>query len=373
MKKLVTILFCAVAGVGLASNYYVGDVAGMTNALTIATSGDTVWLSNGTYNAVEGAGMEAYYFAVIPDGVTMRSISGNRDDVVLDGAPESVGAGYGMVRMDSDSWLRDITVVNGAAYIASYGGGGTYGGNVSNCVISNCEADQYGAGACTSVLYNCLLSGNKGYIYGGAAAFCKLYDCEITGNSTASDIPGAGIASSEAWRCTISGNSAGLSAGVIESDCYNCLIISNTATSQGGGAGWSTLYNCTLAFNQSSDGGIYTSTVVNCISFGSTNSDVDVTDSFSCGAGFSGEGSITSAPLFIAPTNGNFRLSLSSPCINTGANDAWTESSTDLDGNPRVSDGRVDMGCYESSRSFFIGSSIKAIRASSIHAIAGKP
>ncbi len=37
----------------------------------------------------------------------------------------------------------------------------------------------------------------------------------------------------------------------------------------------------------------------------------------------------------------------SSPCINTGYNDAKGMARTDLDGNPRIVDGVVDMGAYE--------------------------
>jgi hypothetical protein len=47
---------------------------------------------------------------------------------------------------------------------------------------------------------------------------------------------------------------------------------------------------------------------------------------------------------------GNYRLAQSSPCRNTGLNDAsWMTGGVDLDGNPRIypPGGTVDMGCYE--------------------------
>jgi hypothetical protein len=44
--------------------------------------------------------------------------------------------------------------------------------------------------------------------------------------------------------------------------------------------------------------------------------------------------------------SGNLRLLPDSPCINAGNNDLVV-GSTDLDGNPRIFNGTVDMGAYE--------------------------
>ena len=50
-------------------------------------------------------------------------------------------------------------------------------------------------------------------------------------------------------------------------------------------------------------------------------------------------------PLFVG--SDNYHLTASSPCINKGLNGAPSISTTDKDGNPRITGGTVDMGAYE--------------------------
>ncbi len=59
-----------------------------------------------------------------------------------------------------------------------------------------------------------------------------------------------------------------------------------------------------------------------------------------------GSGNITNDPQFVNAATSNFHLKATSPCIDRG-NNAYVQGTTDLDGNPRVMYGVVDIGAYE--------------------------
>jgi hypothetical protein len=62
-----------------------------------------------------------------------------------------------------------------------------------------------------------------------------------------------------------------------------------------------------------------------------------------------GLGNIVEDPRFVDQTNANYRLAPISPCIDSGLNQEWMDGATDLDGNSRIHNWRVDIGAYEST------------------------
>ena len=155
------------------------------------------------------------------------------------------------------------------------------------------------------------------------------------------------------------------------SKCHvrNCLITDNSSESKGGGIyrdGEGVFENCTIAGNSASyrGGGVYLrngGTNINSIIYYNTAPDGfnnwyhDNGDGghyiYCCtiplftGCTFVNE--LTNEPAFVDMDGDDFRLSGFSPCIDAGTNMAWMTTAKDLDGNSRIHDGTVDMGCYE--------------------------
>jgi hypothetical protein len=258
-------------------------------------------------------------------------------------------------------YVRCVFLTNGAALI---------GFTLTNGAVSTSS----GAGVCadnyplsllptTATVSNCVLIGNSAYALGGAAYGVTLNGCVLTANSARS---GGGASSCTLINCTLSNNSAtgngsdpgfssGSGGGAYQCSLYNCLIVGNSAF-HGGGASGSSLNNCTIVSNTAaSSGGAYADkavTLTNCILFynSATNG-----PNYLPGPSFShccttplpaGPGNFTNEPVFLNPAAGDFHLQTNSPCINAGINSA-VSSTTDLDGNPRIAGGTVDIGAYE--------------------------
>jgi hypothetical protein len=279
-------------------------------------------------------------------------------------------------------------------------GGGDYGGVLYNCILMNNGAlnlfngSSLGGGAYGATLSNCSLLNNYVGGFGGGAAYCTLNNCVVAGNragiGNGNFTDGGGVYYSTASNCVLSDNScygvgSGAGGGAYYGTLNNCIISNNACDFDGGGASGSTLNNCLVIGNtvfymgfggtvSGAGGGVASGTLINCIIVGNTagysnggvlggvmtnciifdniatvdpNCSIYNSLNYCCTTPLAaGPGNISSDPQFVNPTAGNYRLQSSSACVNSGDNTAVV-GTTDLDGNPRIVSGTVDMGAYE--------------------------
>ncbi len=196
-----------------------------------------------------------------------------------------------------------------------------------------------------------------------AFATATYLRCKFLGNSA--DIGGAMAninASSTIINSLYSGNEAVIDGGAVFNDLstvtlINCTLANNRATMAGGIRNYAAvnlfLTNCILWGNLANGLGGEAAQII------SSSSTVAV--NYTCVEGWSGAfggvGNTGDDPEFVDPEGSdgktgtkddNLRLLGGSPAINAGDNNAVPPSvTTDLDGNPRIAHGTVDMGAYE--------------------------
>jgi hypothetical protein len=275
----------------------------------------------------------------------------------------------GGVWCESQRTMVSNCVISGNA--AAEGGAGAYQGSLNNCLISK-NTGPYGAGILDSIVINSTLNANIGR-YGGGGNSSRLYNCLISSNNALG--LGGGVTQSVLTNCTLLGNKSSWGGGAMDSTLQTCAILSNSVFGGFGGGG---CYNCNLSsclvMGNSSDsvagtynclvngstivantggdfGGDYGSTLDNSIVYYNTGSwgpnHYYSTFTYSCALALpDGPGNFTNAPLFVDLAVGNLRLQSNSPCINSG-NNLLVTNSADLDGNPRIRGGTVDVGAYE--------------------------
>jgi hypothetical protein len=294
------------------------------DAVNVAGAGGTVFVTNGVYTPV-----------TVNPPLIVQSVNGP-DVTVING-----GGAQECLYLATNAVIVGFTLTNG---VAEGNGGGVY-----------CESTS-------AVLTNCVLSGDSAAPYdvgglGGGAYGGTLNNCTLTGNSAPWG-SGGGAYGSMLNNCTLTVNwcFGGYGGGAENCTLNNCTLISNSAVNQyGGGADWSMLNNCTLNRNSApygAGGGASSCMVNNCIVYFNTamngaNYDPSSWLNYCCTTPLpGGVGNITKAPVFVDYAGGNLRLQSNSPCINSG-NNAYVVGSTDLDGNPRIVGGTVDIGAYE--------------------------
>jgi len=251
-----------------------GDYATIQAAIDAATNGDEIVVSPGThYENVNFNGKNIILRSTDPtDPVVVGGtiIDGNEaSSVVSFSGAESSGC-----------VLSGFTITNG---YASNGGGiwgnGTMATIQHNTVTENSAgANGGGISGCDGTIQNNIITANSAHTGAG------LFGCDGT------------IRNNTIWE-----NPAGSEGGGL-SECYgtivNCIIWANTASAD------AQLHNC-------------------------------VTPTYSCIQDWAGdgEGSLTSNPLLVFPSAGDFHLQFDSPCIDAGC--YASDFTEDFEGDPR--------------------------------------
>nr|NIW46316.1 hypothetical protein [Gammaproteobacteria bacterium]NIW97089.1 hypothetical protein [Phycisphaerae bacterium] len=269
---------------------------------------------------------------------------------VLDGFTITSAYSSGMYNQYSSVTIKNCTFTNNVTSNALYWFGAAMCNSNSSPTATNCnflfnsgkyEGGGMYNGASNPILINCVFIGNSAQYYGGGMS-----------NDASSPL------------------------------LVNCIFIENVSGSNGGGIfnilSNPMLTNCTLTNNWAGSfgGGIYNkrseANLINCILWGNTNPEEQgqaaqiygsyhPVINYCCIEGWTGDlggsGNIGTDPCFVEQgcwdvngvwIEGDYHLLLGSPCIDAGDPDYILEpDETDLDGNPRVIGGRIDMGAYE--------------------------
>ena len=307
------------------------------DAVDASTNRDLILVTNGLYQTGSRSDENGLLNRVtVTKAVSVESVNGP-------GVTMIVGNGVRCVYLTNDAVLLGFTLTNGSPSPTLEGlanGGGAWCEDdtsiLSNCVITSNSAET-GGGVYQGTLNNCWLTSNSAGEGGGGAFGTVLNNCVLNNNHTTGQLRGGGAYDVTMNNClVVSNSSSGIGGGVVFGTLNNCIVVNNT----GGGVAGCTMNNCIVYYNDSNfpnPGGYRYSTTWNASD--TTPLPNDFTDTAS-------PDTITNEPLFVNPAIGDFHLQSNSPCINSG-NNTYVTSITDLDSNPRIAGGTVDIGAYE--------------------------
>jgi hypothetical protein len=273
--------------------------------------------------------------------------------------------------MSTNSVLSGFTVTNGGTlssgdFFLDDSGGGIWTTNNSSAVVSNCilvgnVAAGMGGGEYNGTIYNSSIIQNGAQEGGGVG--CEGNAISVVGSLFASNTAqneGGGAWGALLTNCIVLQNTAISGGGAELSSLYGCLVVSNVAGTGGAIDTPMTVENCTIVANRSIavDGPIQVTggRIVNSIIYFNTGINGNPTNFQSFPIFYynccitpmppSGVNNITNDPGFVDYTGGNLHLGSNSPCINSGTF-GTARTTNDLDGNPRIVGGTVDIGAYE--------------------------
>ena len=316
---------------------------------SLGADGGTVYVMPGEYaynpTAVNGP------LVTVTAPVVIAGYTGKPEDVVIRRATDVYARGFRLA--NESAVLRGVTVDGMKLLTAnSENGGGLViiNGTVEDCVVCNTTGghwDSRGLGAYMEAgrISRCVfrdntMNDNANY---GAAVYAKgglVEDCLMTANTC--NRAGAVFVEGTACllNCTIAGNHgkpntaktddvSGVATGTrnCTAKVVNCAIFDNSGSE-------------TAVANHANVWTGQASCFINCAA------EVEIAGGVDCLVGFAG---------FLPDAEKAYHPSVVSCCYEAGVSraDYASVSTTDLDGNPRVSGDRVDIGCYEWQRGTF--------------------
>lgn len=322
----------------------------LSAAISSASDGDEIWAAEGTYGPVH-----------LKNGVKLHGGFAGTESGASAGDPDAhktyiSGGGISRAVMsmnnDSSAVLRGFYITEGFIDFPEMGGG---------LYLEKSDA----------MFVQCVFTRNKAATLGGAAVIwggsptfvnCKFYDND--GGLAAGAVFSRRSASPTFVNCLFAKNKA-WEAGAVSvltgaATFINCTIADNKATIGKAGAlfdgpGEAVLRNCILWNNVSPVEG--TSQIYDKPAAGGATT---VTYSAVQG-GWRGTENIDSDPLFVASSEGDYRLQAGSPCRDGGRDASLPLDVTDIDRdnnttkalpkdlalNPRIDGPSVDVGAYE--------------------------
>jgi hypothetical protein len=347
--------------------YLTWDTAAVTiqDAENASAFGDEILVTNGIYAA--GGMYDSRIY--ITRAKFVHSVNGPDVTIIQGYQPPGTTNGPGSVRCAElllGVTLEGFTLTGGAA---PGGGGGVYAyGAVSNCDITHNTASMgggayvvNGATASNYKFHENLAQSNGGGVYSGHSGI--VMNCTLSNNLALGN--GGGMAEGTCLNSILAGNQGLTGGGAYHSGLSNCLLTDNTGFYGGGGYACD-VTSCTVVSNSATvGGGLYVLVAAGSgTAFVPTNTIIYHNNASSNGPNcyipgpytiqrsccttldYAGGSDITNEPVFIDPASGDFRLGPNSPCINADRN-SYVTNSTDLDGNPRIAGGTVDIGAYE--------------------------
>lgn len=344
--------------------------ATIQDAVDAAINGDTVVIGEGVY-----IGTGNRDIAIAGKAVTIRSTDPNDPNCVANtiidcqaSETENHRGFYFSNGLGSNIVVAGLTIKNGYAD----NGGGMYLTD-SNCTVVNCNFTNNQASGDGGAIVNfsskvlvesCSFKNNTAnsgggvFFYSNSSNKSVLRNCVFKGNR-AVDVGAAELQHCEVDSCVFTNNkgSVGNVVCAVYTQLNNCLVYENSGLNAVRLFN-SSMTNSTVAYNNAC--GIANSLnheMANCIVW-SNNTQIEVPTNTNflrcCIQGWDKEDAnhISKAPIFVDTYNGDYRLMEYSPCIDAGDNSA-VDMQTDMDGNPRISDGNgdgvdtVDIGAYE--------------------------